>query len=122
MLRFLDYFFLIFHSSLIIFNLFGWAWRKTRKLNLISLLLTGGSWLILGFWFGFGYCPLTDFHWKVLERLGKTDLPGSYIQYLFRRILSIEISPSLSDILALGGLLVSFVISCILNYRSRRLK
>src|SRR5665811_299369 len=82
--RILDIFFLIFHTFLIFFNLFGWIWKRTRKLNLITLSLTGASWLFLGLSVGtLGYCPLTDWHFKILEKLGKTDLPYSYTCLLY---------------------------------------
>jgi hypothetical protein len=71
MLIFLDVFFLVFHASLILFNLFGWMFRKTRVWNLVTLLLTGLSWTLLGIFYGFGYCPFTDWHFQVLEELGK---------------------------------------------------
>ena len=79
---FLDIAFLVLHSLLIIFNLFGWAWRRTRRLNLLSILLTVGSWLIFAPWYGLGYCPCTDWHWQVKEALGQTDLPNNYLTYL----------------------------------------
>ena len=82
MLEFLDYFFFVFHTVLIFFNLFGWIWKKTRMLNLIVILLTAGSWGILGIWYGFGYCPFTDWHWKVRMELGHDDMTGSYIKFL----------------------------------------
>jgi len=70
--RILDIFFVVFHTSVILFNLFGWIWRKTRKYNLILLVITGASWLILGLIVGtLGYCPLTDWHFDVLEKLGE---------------------------------------------------
>jgi uncharacterized membrane protein YeiH len=53
----LDYFFIAFHSALIIFNLFAWIPRFTRRWNLISLGLTAFSWLGLGLFYGIGYCP-----------------------------------------------------------------
>ena len=71
MLRFLDIFFLVFHTLLIFFNLFGWLIKPLRKANLIVLLLTGGSWFILGIFYGFGFCPFTEFHWQVLHKLGQ---------------------------------------------------
>lgn len=82
-----DWFFMVFHSTLIFFNLFGWIWKKTRKAHLITISLTLLSWGILGIWYGWGYCPLTDWHWQVLEKLGTTNLPNSYISYLLDRIL-----------------------------------
>jgi hypothetical protein len=76
---FLDIAFLVLHSLLIVFNLFGWAWQRTRRLN---LLLTVGSWLIFAPWYGLGYCPCTDWHWQVKDALGQTDLPNNYRTYL----------------------------------------
>ena len=46
--HFLDKFFFVFHSSIILFNLFGWIWRKTRRWNLLLILLTAASWTFLG--------------------------------------------------------------------------
>ncbi|MDH4059101.1 MAG: DUF2784 domain-containing protein [Cyclobacteriaceae bacterium] len=77
--KLLDGLFMVLHPAIILFNLFGWIPRKTRKANLILLLLTGASWFVLGIWKGIGYCPLTDWHFKVLRKLGQTDLPYSYI-------------------------------------------
>lgn len=78
----LDYAFLIFHTSLILLNLFGWIWRPLRKANLVLLLLTAASWFGLGIWYGWGYCLCTDWHWQVLAQRGVKNLPRSYITYL----------------------------------------
>jgi hypothetical protein len=116
--RLLDIFFLIFHTFLIFFNLFGWIWKRTRKLNLIVLSLTGASWLFLGLIVGtLGYCPLTDWHFKILEKLGKTDLPYSYTKYLAERLTGLDISASLVDKVTLCSFLAVLVISIALNLR-----
>ena len=116
---FLDYFFMVFHSLIVIFNVFGWIWKKTRKLNLIILLLTGLSWTVLGIFYGFGYCPLTDWHFKVLRKLGEYDLPNSYIKYLIDRLLGLDVNAGLVDQLTLIVFIVAFAISLILNLRDR---
>lgn len=92
LLRIADIGLLAFHGGLTLFNLFGWAWRKTRPANLITLLLTGGSWFILGLWYGLGYCPLTDWHWDVLRLLGEPTPPRSYITYVLQRLLGLQVS------------------------------
>jgi hypothetical protein len=116
--RILDIFFLIFHTILIFFNLFGWIWKRTRKLNLIVLSLTGASWLFLGLIVGtLGYCPLTDWHFKILEKLGKTDLPYSYTKYLADRLTGLDINASLVDNATLYAFLAALVISVVLNLR-----
>lgn len=115
----LDIFFVIFHTSLILFNLFGWIWQKTRRLNLITLLLTGASWLFLGLIVGTpGYCPFTDWHFNILRNLGKTDLPNSYIKYLADRITGLDFSPSLVDSVTLYAFLAALVISLVMNLRT----
>jgi hypothetical protein len=116
-MRFLDIFFTIFHTCLVLFNLFGWVWRKTRRLNLISLLLTGASWVLLGLFYGFGYCPLTEWHFQVLEKLGYNDLPDSYLSFLFKRLSGIQLDQSLVDSVTLWGLIVALSISLYLNFR-----
>ena len=116
--HFIDIFFVVFHSSLIIFNLFGWIWKKTRIWSLITLALTGASWLFIGLIIGMlGYCPLTDWHFNVLEKLGKTDLPNSYIKYLTDRITGLELNASLVDNITLYVFLAAFAASIFLNIR-----
>lgn len=116
-MKFLDIFFTVFHTSLVIFNLFGWIWKKTRRLNLICLLLTAASWLILGIFYGPGYCPLTDWHFSILRKLGYTDLPDSYLSFLFTRLSGMQIDQSLADAFTLWGLIAALLISLYLNLR-----
>ena len=93
----LNIFFLVFHSSLILFNLFGWIWRPLRKANLITLLLTGLSWFVLGIFYGIGYCPFTDWHYEVLHKLDVSNLPSSYIQYLIDTFFDINVDQEITD-------------------------
>lgn len=119
----LDIFFTVFHSSLIIFNLFGWILRKTRLLNLITLGLTGASWLFLGLIVGtLGYCPFTEWHFNVLVKLGRSDLPNSYVKYLTDRITGLDVNASAVDEITLYAFLGALVISLILNIRDIRLR
>ena len=116
-MRFLDIFFTVFHTCLVFFNLFGWIWKKARRLNLICLLLTGASWVILGIFYGFGYCPLTDWHFNILMKLGYTDLPNSYLSFLFTRLTRLQIDQSLVDAFTMWGLIIALTISLYLNFR-----
>jgi hypothetical protein len=116
-MRFLDIFFTVFHTVLVLFNLFGWIWKKTRVANLITLLLTAGSWVILGIFYGWGYCPLTDWHFSILRNLGYTDLPDSYLSFLFTRLTGLPIDQSLVDTVTLWGLIIALAISLYLNLR-----
>jgi len=124
--RLLDIFFVVFHTSLTLFNLLGWIWKKTRLANLITLSVTGASWLFLGMIVGMlGYCPLTDWHFNILEKLGKTDLPTSYIKYLTDRLTGLNVNETLVDKATLYCFIAALAISIFLNirdFRNRRLK
>jgi hypothetical protein len=120
--KILDLFFLLFHSALVLFNLFGWIWKRTLKWNLITLLLTGGSWFILGIFYGMGYCPLTDWHFQVLRKLGTYNLPNSYMKYIGDRITGLDFDASLVDTMTLICFLAALAISVTLNIRNWYLK
>jgi len=113
--KFLDWFFVVFHGAVIIFNLFGWIHPVTRKANLILLLLTGASWVILGFWYGLGYCPLTDWHFEVLHKMGASNLPNSYIKYLMDRTLGWSWSPSVTDMVTAFSFGLALLLSIAFN-------
>jgi hypothetical protein len=116
--RILDILFVVFHSFLILFNLFGWIWRRTRIFNLIVLLLTGASWLFLGLIVGtLGYCPLTDWHFRVLNKLGETGLPDSYIKYLADRLSGLDFGSYLIDKVTLIAFILALAISLFFNIR-----
>lgn len=116
--RILDIFFVVFHTTLVLFNLFGWMWKRTRLLNMITLVLTGSSWLFLGLITGtMGYCPLTDWHFRVLEKMGNTGLPTSYIKYLADRLTGLDINQVLVDNITLYGFIAALVLSLYLNVK-----
>lgn len=115
-----DYFFTVFHSALILFNLFAWIYKPLRKWHLLTIGLTFFSWIILGIWFGWGYCPLTDWHWEILRKKGISNLPNSYISYLIERLLNLRISETLVDSMTLGFALIALIISLFLNFRSKK--
>ncbi len=118
MYDFLDKFFFIFHSTLMLFILFGWAWRKTRLANLIVILLTACSWFILGIWYGFGFCPSTDWHWQVREKLGHYDMPNSYTKFLVDSFTGLDVSQKVVDVFAVLFLLVAFLASAFANVKN----
>ncbi|MDR9418493.1 DUF2784 domain-containing protein [Gracilimonas sp.] len=113
----LDYLFVIFHFSLIAFNLTGWIWQKTRRLHLYVISATIFSWVGLGFFYGWGYCPCTDWHWQIKRKLGETDLPLSYIKYYLDQIFWFSWDSLVVDVLVAGLGVGAFLISIFLNYR-----
>jgi Protein of Unknown function (DUF2784) len=82
----------VFHMAIIFFVMFAWIFPALRAAHLVLILLTLGSWFILGRWFGRGYCPVSDWHWKAKAALGEEKPSGTYIhtvlQQLTRRNLS----------------------------------
>jgi Protein of Unknown function (DUF2784) len=117
MFTFLDYFFIVFHWSLILFILTGWAWRKTRRMHLITTGLTLMSWFGLGIFYGWGYCPSTDWHWEIKRKLGETNLPNSYIKYYVDKLTGLSWNPRVVDATVLILCLSAFALSCWLNRR-----
>jgi hypothetical protein len=120
MLQSLNIFFFVFHTAFTLFNIVGWAFRKTRKWHLVTMLLTAASWFILGIWYGFGYCACTDWHWNVRERLGYHDQQRSYIHFLIVKFTGIDVNEKLVDNVTLIIFVAAFVLTIILNLRDRR--
>ena len=117
--QFLNVFFFVFHTAFTLFNMVGWAFRSTRKWNLITVLLTAFSWFVLGIWYGWGYCFCTDWHWAVREKLGFTDESNSYIHFLIIKLTGINLSEKLVEYGTLIIFLLSFVLSVLLNWKDR---
>lgn len=118
-LQSIDYFFILYHSALILFNVFGWIIPKWRFANLISLSVTAFSWFVLGIWYGIGYCPFTDWHWKVRQLLGYNDESNSYIHFLVLKIVGVNLLENWVDTTTLIIFLLAFFISIILNQKKQ---
>jgi len=111
-----DWFMMIFHGLLTLFNFLGWIVPRWRKTNLILLLLTGFSWFIVGIFKGFGYCPFTDLHWSILEAAGRLPEETSYISYFITRLTGFSFSPTLIDGITLAGFSAALGISLVMNW------
>jgi hypothetical protein len=118
-LQSIDYFFILFHSALILFNVFGWIIPKWRFANSISLSVTAFSWFVLGIWYGIGYCPFTDWHWKVRHLLGYNDESNSYIHFLILKIVGVNLAENWVETATLIVFLLAFFISIILNQKKQ---
>ena len=119
MTRLLDIGLTTLHVLLMAFNLIGWIWPLTRKLHLTTLIATATSWFILGIWYGFGYCPLTDWHWSIKEKMGETNLPNSFVKYIADKITGNEVNSSLIDTLTIGGLIFAVTAAVYVNFFRR---
>jgi len=122
LLRFLDILLTLTHFALIGFNLFGWIWARTRKAHLVTVAATAFSWFVLGIWFGWGYCPITDWQWKVKEKLGERNLPGSFIKYYADKLSGKDIDPKIVDTATLVIFLIVIILSLLLNFFHKRPK
>ncbi|MBK1621418.1 hypothetical protein CKO42_23990 [Lamprobacter modestohalophilus] len=119
-LRLLDQALFLLHAALVLFILTGWMWARIRRLHLLVVVLTLGSWVGLGAWYGWGYCPLTDWHWQVKAALGETGLPASYIKYYADALTGESWNPVLIDVWVVGLALAALVASAVLNGRDWR--
>ena len=118
----LDRFFLVFHTLFTLFNVTGWLFKKVRILHLFTMLLTLFSWVILGIWYGFGYCFCTDWHWRVREILGRPIESWSYIHFLIKEISGFNPDPYLVDKITFAVFLVCLILTITLNIRDRLVK
>lgn len=112
--------FFVFHTALILFNVFGWAWRRWRKWNLATLLATAFSWGVMGLWKGMGYCVCTDLHWRVREAMGIHETSSSYIVLLTRTLSGWDPPIAVANTSALVVFLTSLALSIGLNVRDWR--
>ena len=114
---FLNIFFFVFHTSFTLLNLFGWIFKKTRRLHLITMSLTAFSWFVLGIWYGWGYCFCTDWHWAVREKLGYHDHSNSYIHFLILKLTGANLNEQLVESVTLIVFIMCFALSSWLNFR-----
>ena len=117
---FLNIFFFVFHTLFTLFNMVGWIFPRTRRLHLITLLLTAFSWFILGIWYGWGYCFCTDWHWDVRQKLGLVDSSHSYIHFLIFKLTGADLNPRLVEKGTLIVFLISAGLSILVNTRDWR--
>ncbi|RFZ90401.1 DUF2784 domain-containing protein [Mucilaginibacter conchicola] len=122
MLQLLDILLTLVHIVIIGFNLLGWIWKRTRKLHLFCVAITAGCWLILGIWYGIGYCPVTDYQWRIKEQLGEQNLPGSFIKYMADKITGRDINSDLIDAATGLGFLLAVIMAVYFNFISPRLE
>lgn len=116
----LDYFLTLLHLLIVGFNLLGWIWPATRRAHFIVVVVTASCWLILGIWYGIGYCPLTDWQWQLKEHLGAQELPNSFIKYMVDKVSPVTVSSDVIDALTAGGFAIAAFMSVYLNFFRRK--
>ncbi len=116
----LNYAFFIAHNLLILFVLTGWLWCRARPWHLGLCVLTGLSWTLLGLIYGWGYCPLTDWHWQIREQLDYQQDPNSYLKLLFDSATGLSANAVVIDVLAVISLIAAAALNVGLMLMSRR--
>ena len=106
----------VVHISVII--VIGWAFPSLRLMHHALVLLTLGSWFILGHWLGTGYCPISDRHWKIKTTLGAGQPSGTYTHHLLQTITRRELNSETVDNTILMGTVAITAISLALNVRT----
>lgn len=122
MYQLLDIAFIVFHSGLILFNVFGWIWEATRRWNLATLVLTAFSWFGLGIFYGWGYCPCTHWHWLVRRELGDFAMPNSYIQFLIQETTGLQLKAAVVDFGTVLMFFLALIISFYVNFQDFKKK
>jgi len=101
----LNILFFIFHTLIMVFNLTGWIFRRTRILHIVCLGATLFSWFVMGASRGMGYCVCTDWHFQIRRAMGINDHVHSYIQLIAKSFFGVEMDRMTSDFAAGRGLL-----------------
>lgn len=118
----IHYFFVVSHVVIIVFTLAGWAFAKTRKAHLALLLVTLFSWLILGIWYGYGYCFWTDWHWQIQQKMGRRDMPDSFVKFALDSLSGRDWDPGTVAVITVLALLTVLCLSVYTNWRDTQQK
>jgi hypothetical protein len=108
----------IVHIAIVSFVLLGWLVPEARFAHLVLCFLTLGSWFILGRWMGVGYCPVSDWHWKIKESLGEGRPAVTYITFLLHKVIGMELDSNKVNQVVVYSTIVITMISLILNLHS----
>jgi len=115
-----DITFVVFHAALTLFNALGWSMRRTRRWHLLTMFLTGVSWVGLGYFHGWGYCVCTEWHWQVREALQQPIPFDSYITFLVYHLTGVTCDEQVVAHATLAVYLTSWLLTITLNLRDWR--
>lgn len=110
-LQVLDIAFWVFHTGLVLFNLFGWIWPKLRRWHLATILATAASWFVMGIWYGIGYCLCTDWHFQIRHQLGYQDDSPTYVHLMIKLLTGANLDPNLVQ----NGTAIGFVFGLMMS-------
>ena len=120
MLSLLNIAFFVGHNLLIAFNLAGWIWPRTRKWHLVTLGATLFSWLVMGYWRGWGYCLCADWHFQIRRQLGIHQGESSYTELLFNQIPGVTVTRHFSNVVTVSTLLLILIATSVVWIRAAR--
>lgn len=118
----LDFLLTIIHLFIIGFNLLGWIWKPTRKLHFYFAMTTLFCWVVLGIWYGLGYCPITDWQWNIKAQLGEHNLPASFIKYFVDKLTGLNVNSNLIDFSTALFFLLAITASIKVNFFTKKVK
>lgn len=113
----LNVLFFVAHDLLIVFNLCGWIWPATRRWHALTMGATLFSWLVMGAFYGWGYCACTDAHFAIRRELGIHGDETSYVQLALHRVPGVSIGRHTADGLAVGALILILAATAVVWYR-----
>jgi hypothetical protein len=120
--EFLNIAFFAAHNALIVFNLFGWISRRTRKLHLWTIGATLFSWIVMGAKYGWGYCLCADWHFQIRRQLGIYEGESSYTELLFNQIPGITVTRRFADIVTVSCLIAILIATAVVWWQDVRRK
>ncbi|HOQ32894.1 MAG TPA: DUF2784 domain-containing protein [Candidatus Hydrogenedens sp.] len=121
-LKIIDICLTVLHISLILFFILGWIYKRTRKVHYLLVIIIAISWFVLGLFYGFGYCFLTDIHWRVKMLLNEENLPISFIKYVLDKMTGKDFNEVWVDYITLAVFVCVLIISTSLYIRDNRKK
>ncbi|MFO7604097.1 MAG: DUF2784 family protein [Gammaproteobacteria bacterium] len=105
------------HALVALLCVLGWLIPGAERAHLLLILLIGFSWYGLGMRYGIGYCFLTDWQWRVRQRLGRVPQHGSFVQLLLERSSGLHLNPERVKNFAYISYWLSAAISVYINFR-----
>jgi hypothetical protein len=69
-----------------------------------------------------GYCPITDWQWRVKEQLGEHNLPNSFIKYYADKTTGNNYSPSFIDTITVVCFAVAAFLAIYFNFIHQRIR